>query len=68
MYLLVPKGEMSLVTCVGDLEASKTLLCGLQGSISNSLQDWKESWNRSQTYLMEKNHGYVSIWLRLLWI
>ena len=33
---------MSLVTCVGDLEASKTLLCGLQHSNSNSLQDMEE--------------------------
>ena len=57
MYLLIPKDRMSLMTCVGDLEASKTLLCGLQGLISNSIQDWKEIWNMSQTYLMEKNHG-----------
>ena len=60
MYLLIPKGGMSLVTCAGDLEAFKTLFYGLQGSISNSLQYLKECWNRIQTYLMEKNHGYVS--------
>ena len=55
MYFLIPKGGISLVTCVGDLEASKTLLCGLQGSISNSLQDWKKIWDRIQTYLMGEN-------------
>lgn len=43
MYLLIPKGGMSLVTCVRDLKGSKILLCGLQNSNSNSL--------------MEKNHG-----------
>ena len=57
MYLFIPKGEMSLVTCVGDLEGSKTLLCGLQDSHSNSLKDLKEIWDRGQAYLMEKNHG-----------
>ena len=57
MYLLIPKGGMSLVTCVGDLEGSKALLCGLQDSNSNSLEDLKEIWDRGQAYLMEKNHG-----------
>ncbi len=57
MYLLIPKSGLSLVTCVGDLEGSKTLLCGIQGSNSNSLEDLKEIWDRGQAYLMEKNHG-----------
>ena len=55
MYLLIPKDGMSLVTCVGDLEGSKTLLCSLQDSNSNSLEDLKEIWDRGQAYLMEKN-------------
>ena len=70
MYLLIPKGGISLVTCVGDLEASKTLLGGLQSSISNFLQDWKKIWDRSQTYLMGEKpwiKGYVSNWLREKW-
>ena len=44
---------MSLVTCVGDLEASKTLLCGLQYSNSNSLQDMEGDLDKGQ-------RGYVS--------
>ena len=44
---------MSLLTCVGDLEASKTLLCGLQYSNSNSLQDMEGDLDKGQ-------RGYVS--------
>ena len=57
MYFLIPKGGMSLVTCVGDLEGSKIMLCGLQESNSHYLEDLKEIWDRSQAYLIEKNHG-----------
>jgi hypothetical protein len=50
LYLTI---RMSLVTCVGDLEASKTLLCGLQYSNSNSLQDMEGDLDKGQ-------RGYVS--------
>jgi len=62
MYLLIPNGGMSLVTFVGDLEGLMTLLCGIQDSNSNSLEDLKEIWDRGQEYLMDKGIC-ASYWL-----
>ena len=51
---------MSLLTCVGDLEASKTLLCGLQYSNSNSLQDMEGDLDKGQKRICVSS---FAIWL-----
>ena len=53
MYLIIPKSGLSLMTCVGHLEASKAPLCGLQCTNLNFLQDMEK-------YLDKGQRGYVS--------
>ena len=59
---------MSLVTCVGDLEASKTLLCGLQYSNSNSLQDMEEDLDKGQRGYVSHHLPFGCNYMRFLWI
>ena len=52
IYLLILNSGLSFMTCVGQLEASKASLCGLQCLNSNSLQNREE-------YLDKGQRGYV---------
>jgi hypothetical protein len=59
---------MSLLTCVGDLEVSKTLLCGLQYSNSNSLQDMEGDLDKGQRGYVSHHLPFGSNYMRFLWI
>ena len=59
---------MSLLTCVGDLEASKTLLCGLQYSNSNSLQDMEGDLDKGQRGYVSHHLPFGCNYMRFVWI
>jgi hypothetical protein len=58
---------MSLVTFVRE-EASKTLLCGLQYSNSNSLQDMEGDLDKGQRGYMSHHFPFGCNYMRFLWI
>ena len=56
--MLILKSGLSFMTCVGNLEASKAPLCGLQCSNSNSLQDMEGDLDKGQRRYA--SHRYLS--------